>query len=70
MRGGSNCVSFVCVLFVTIDSIGLMIDASVLLGLEGVCLVFLSMCRVLVVLARFVMYDSRLWLASSLPPAM
>ena len=51
-EGGSNCVSFVRVLFVTIDSIGLMVDASVLLCLEGVCLVSLSLCRVLHVLAR------------------
>ena len=52
-EGGCNCVSFVCVLFVTVDSIGLMVDASILLCLEGVCLVSLSLCRVLIVLARF-----------------
>jgi hypothetical protein len=58
------------VLFVTVDSIGLMVDASVLLCLEGVCLVSLSLCRVLIVLARFVMFCYRLWLASFLPPAL
>jgi hypothetical protein len=69
-EGGSNCVSFMCVLFVIVDSIGLMVDASVLLCLEGVCLVSLSLCRVLIVLARFVVFCYRLWSASSLPPAL
>ena len=69
-EGGSNCVSFVCVLFVTVDSIGLMVDGSVLLWLEGVCLVTLSLCRVLFVLARFVMCCSRLQSASYMPPAL
>ncbi len=69
-EGGSACMSYVCVLFVTVDSIGLMVDASVLLSLEGGCLVSLSLCRVLIVLARFVMFCSRLWSSSSLPPAL
>ena len=64
-EGGSNCVSFVCVLFVAGDSIGLMVDASILLCLEGVCLVSLSLCRVLIALPRFVMFCSKLWSASS-----
>jgi len=69
-EGESNCVSCMCVLFVTVDSIGLMVDAFVLLCLESVCLVSLSLCRVLIVLARFVMFCSRLWSASSLHPAL
>ena len=69
-EGGSNCVAFVCVLFVAVDSIGLIVDASVLLCLEGVCLVSLSLCRVLIVLARFVTFCSILWSARSLLHAM
>jgi len=69
-EGGSNCVSFACVLFVTADSIGFMVDASILLCLEGICPVSVSFCRVLIVLARFVMFCSRLWSTSSLPPAL
>ena len=63
-------MSFVCVLFVLVDSIGLMVGDSVLLCLEEVCFFSLSMCRVLFVLARFVMFCSRLWSARSLPPAL
>ena len=65
---GSNCVSFGYVLFVTVDYIGLMVDGSVFVCLEGVCLVSLSMCRVMFVLARFVMFCSRFCSAISLPP--
>ena len=50
--GGSNCVSFVCVLFVAADSIGLIVDTSVLLCLERFCLVSLSLRRVVIVFAR------------------
>ena len=68
-EGAYNCASFVCVLLVTVDSIGLMVDSSDLLWLEGVCLVSLSLCWVLIVLARFVMRCFRLRSASLLPPA-
>ena len=47
-EGGYNCETFVCVLFDTVDSIGLnMVDGYVLLWLKDVCLVSLSLCRVL-----------------------
>jgi len=46
---GYNCVSFVFVLFVTFDSIRHMANGSALLCLEGICLVSLSLCRVMFV---------------------
>jgi len=49
-------VSFFCVFIVSADSIGLMVDGSVLHCLENVCLVSLSLCMVLLVLARFVLF--------------
>jgi hypothetical protein len=61
-------VSFVCVLFYTIVSIGHVMGDSILLGLEGACFFSLSLYRMLFVLTRFVIFFSRLWSASSLPP--
>jgi hypothetical protein len=51
-------VSFMCVLFVTVDSIGHMVGGSIMFALEGFYLFSLSLYRVLFVVARFVMFYS------------